>query len=195
MYFNRENSVEEKYLSGQKLYDELSKIRTIIKKEDLSSQFSKYFKEYLCKNRKISSSTKINYLFGQSGGKLGMGWDEEYMSGKLQDNGTTVGELEYMVLSLENELKDPYSEFHKLAFNSLPKDTFNDETWGYIEDKGELVSVFGCELTEIPLCEDIWNMYNNSERIINIRYRQSLIGIHPKIKNNMPKNFYIRKVA
>lgn len=186
--------VEKKYLSGQDLYNELSKIRKIIKKEDLSSQFSKYFNK-LNENRKISSSTKISLLFGQGGGKPGMGWDEVYMSGKLRKNGTTVGRLEYMVLSLEKELENPYSEFHKLAFNSLPKDTFNDEKWEYIEDNGDSVSVFGSIHTEIPLNKDIWDMYNNKDRIINLRYRQSFIGIHPKIKNKMPDNFYIRKVA
>ena len=198
MYFNRESPVEEKFLSGQELYDELLDLRKAIIEEYLSSQFSKYYRQYLCKKRKISSSTKIESIFGHSGGKLGMGWDEKYMTDKLEKCGKTIEDVEYLVLSLEKELKDLYSEFHKLAFNSLPKETFNYETWGYIKEKGEQVSVFGCNLTEIPLNEDIWKIYNNNnnrEKIISSRYRQSFIGIHPKIKNKMPEHFYVRKVA
>ena len=81
---------------------------------------------------------------------------------------------------------------------SMSQETFNYETWGYIKEKGEQVSVFGCNLTEIPLNEDIWKIYNNNnnrEKIISSRYRQSFIGIHPKIKNKMPEHFYVRKVA
>ncbi len=143
----------------------------------------------------MPSKTRIVNTISISGGKKGMGWDEEDMKKKLKEYGITIEDVEYMVISLENELENPYSKFHKFACNTLPKEKFNDDTWDHIDHNGNEVYVFGCIHTEIPLNKKIWDMKYRASRVINYQYHGGRVGVSSKEGTKMPKNFYIRKVA
>ena len=185
---------KEELLADQDLYNELVKIRSAISKKDLSSQFKRYLNE-LSEHEKIGSKTRILNTIAHSGGKTGQGWLKEDMTEKLEPYGISIKDIEHLVRSLADELKNPYSEFHKLSCNLLQEDGFSDDAWKYIKQSGKKVSVFGCTYTETPLNENIWALQSNKQILISRRYSDCIIGVSPKIHNVMPENFYIRKVA
>ncbi len=190
------SDTDQDFLSGQELYDALSEIRKSIHKRDLSSQFRKYL-NHLDEQfyNTMPSKTRIMNTIASSGGKTGMGWDKEHMTNKLKEDYISMEEVKRMVLSLENELKDPCSEFHKLACNTLTKERFSEVRY-HVEQTGTDAFVFGDIITEIPINKYLWDVrYDGSSRLISRLYHECRIGISPKKRGVMPDNFYIRKVA